>query len=251
MCVAFPCSASLGPDVSQPYYDYLDQLGDKSNPFRLLLLQMGLIAYLALGQLVLLLLWRVLRSAVVRAGPGLGQRKRLGGIVFALYLLGFQAVLFLAWPPLVGAWLSAGPILLADLVVTAHFALVVAVLAGLLLILVGWWRGWNWTRNFWFRVAHLIVIEVVAGQAFLLIECPFTTVERHYRGGKGHLHDTEESMALGRFCNETLFLAIVDDPARPPLLMVAGYFGFALLVVLTWVLAPPRLPWRAPDTPGP
>jgi hypothetical protein len=235
--------------VSEAYYDYLDQLSDKANPFRILVLQLSLIAYLALGQLVLLLLWRLLRGAVVGMWPGLASWRRLGGVVFAFYLLGFQVVLFAAWPPLVSAWLSARPILLADLVVTAHLGLVIAVLLALLLVLVGWWRGWSWTRNFWFRVAHLIIIEVVAGQAFLLIECPLTTVERHYRGGKYHLHDTEESSAIGRFANETLYVSIVADPAKPPWAMVAGYAGFTLLVVLTWVLAPPRLPWQRSPPP--
>ena len=37
--------------------------------------------------------------------------------------------------------------LLADLVLTIHFAIVVFVVAGLLLVIVGNWRGWRSRRK--------------------------------------------------------------------------------------------------------
>jgi hypothetical protein len=135
-------------------------------------------------------------------------------------------------------------VLLADLVVTIHLAFVVAVLLAQLLILVGWILHWAWVRNFWFRLAHLVAILIVAGQAVLDIECPLTTYERHLRGGD--LHDMTNASAIGRFCNETLFFDSTDENGEPRSIFMISYVSFAALVVLTWCFAPPRLPWRRP-----
>jgi hypothetical protein len=50
---------------------------------------------------------------------------------------------------------------LADLIVTVHVGYVAYVLVGQVLILVGWWREWEWVRNVWFRSTHLLAIGVV------------------------------------------------------------------------------------------
>ena len=44
--------------------------------------------------------------------------------------------------------------LLADLIVAIHAAYVAFVVVGLLLILLGVACGWQWVRNWWFRIAH-------------------------------------------------------------------------------------------------
>jgi hypothetical protein len=237
--------SALSLAVTQPYERLLEQLTDNTQPFRTLTLQAGFIAYLVLGQFALLLVWQVLRGA---AGLLLGRPwPRLGGALFALYLLAGQVAVLLAWPPLVSAAMTARPgPLLADVVVTSHLALVVAALLLLVLIVVGWPLGWLWTRNFWLRLAQLLVIEVVAGQAVVAIECPLTTVERQLRGGAGYLHDLDNASAVGRFCNETLFFDRLDEEGQPRKAFVIAYVGFGLLVVLTWVFVPPWLPWRPP-----
>jgi hypothetical protein len=128
------------------------------------------------------------------------------------------------------------PILKADIIVTVHLAFMLFVLIAQLLIVAGWLLGWQWVRNFWFRLVHLLSIGFVAAQAVLGIECFLTTWERNLRDG--YLHDLDDASAIGRFANETLFF-------RPnPTLFLILYVAFALLVVLTWVFAPPRLPWR-------
>jgi len=45
--------------------------------------------------------------------------------------------------------------LLADIVLVVHFAFVLFVVGGLVLIWIGVVLRWAWVRNFWFRVAHL------------------------------------------------------------------------------------------------
>ncbi|MGH8640305.1 MAG: DUF2784 family protein, partial [Burkholderiales bacterium] len=44
---------------------------------------------------------------------------------------------------------------LADLILIVHFLFVAFVVGGLALIWIGAAAGWEWVRNFWFRVAHL------------------------------------------------------------------------------------------------
>jgi hypothetical protein len=128
------------------------------------------------------------------------------------------------------------PILQADILVTIHLGFMLFVLIGQILIVAGWLLRWEWVRNFWFRLIHLGSIVFVAAQAVFGIECPLTTWERELRGGR--LHDLESASAIGRFCNETLFF-------RPaPVVFAIVYVTFALLVLLTWIFAPPRLPWR-------
>jgi hypothetical protein len=66
-------------------------------------------------------------------------------------------------------------ILLADILVTVHLAFMLFVVIAQMLIVAGWLLRWNWVRNFWFRMVHLLSIAVVAGQAGLRIECPLAT----------------------------------------------------------------------------
>jgi hypothetical protein len=229
--------------VTKPYHDLLDTLIETDKPFVRLSLQFAFILYLLAGQVLALLLWRLFAPS--RAG----EPSRLKSIFFALYLLVAQVTLFVGWPFLVGAWQTASPILLADIVVTFHLVLVLAVPVALLLILIGWPFGWKWTRHFWFRLAQLIVIEVVAGQAIVGIECPLKTIERHLRGGydadgESLLHNLDEASAIGAWCNQLLYY---DAEAS---IFMWIYASVALLVLLTWILAPPLFPWRAREEPS-
>jgi hypothetical protein len=72
--------------------------------------------------------------------------------------------------------------LLADLVLIVHFAFVIFVTGGLALIWIGAVAGWQWVRNFWFRVAHLGAIVFVAGEALAGVWCPLTIWEAQFRG---------------------------------------------------------------------
>jgi hypothetical protein len=122
--------------------------------------------------------------------------------------------------------------LLADLVVAVHFAYVTFVVVGQLLILVGVLRRWRWVRNFWFRVAHLVAIAVVAGEALLGIACPLTEWESSLRvlGGTPNRGGT----FIGNLLHDLLFFH------APEWVFTTAYVAFALLVLATFVLAPPR-----------
>jgi hypothetical protein len=75
--------------------------------------------------------------------------------------------------------------ILADIVVAIHFAYVAYVVFGELLILIGIPLRWQWIRNFWFRIVHLIMILIVVAEAAVHFECPLTTWEYQLREASG------------------------------------------------------------------
>lgn len=221
--------------VIDSYRTLLDQFEDVSDPYRMFTVQFFFLSYLLVGQVLLLGLWRLVERPF-RASPPSRSRN----VLFAFYLLICQVGLFFGWPALVDLWLGANPIRLADVLVTLHLGFVLGVVLALVLILVGWPLGWHWTGNFWFRLLQLLAIEIVAGQAIVHLECPLTSWERELRGGPGHLHDLATASPLGRFCNDVLYLR------ETPILTIV-YASVALLVLLTWILCPPRFPWRTAE----
>lgn len=76
----------------------------------------------------------------------------------------------------------------ADAVLIVHFAYVVFVVSGFLLIPLGVWRGWRWTRGVRYRVLHSAAIGYVAFEQVFHITCPLTLWEYRLRGGAGAPH---------------------------------------------------------------
>lgn len=219
------------------YWEFLEGLRDTPEPSYKPTLQLLFLAYLIVGQFGLLLLWRTV-------APRGATARRAGQALFGVYLLAGQAALLFGWPIVMDLWLASDAVARADVVVTLHLGFVLTVLLTLVLVFVGWLARWSWIRNFWFRVAQLLAIEIVAGQAVVGLECPLTTLERHLRGGPGYLHELENASVVGRFCNNTLF----HEGSLQFFAVI--YCVVALLVLITWVLAPPRLPWETGSSKG-
>jgi len=118
--------------------------------------------------------------------------------------------------------------LFADLVLLAHFAFVLFVVGGLVLIWVGAAAGWRWVRNFWFRGAHLAAILCVAGEALLGVVCPLTEWEDALRGAR-----TNTSF-IARWLHRVLFYSF------PDWVFTTAYVLFALAVAATWWRVRPR-----------
>ena len=125
----------------------------------------------------------------------------------------------------------------ADLVVVFHFSYIAFVVFGLLAILIGLARGWGWVRNPWFRVAHLFAIAIVAAQAVAGIVCPLTTLENALRQRAGQA--TYPGAFIGYWAHQLTFYQ------APPWVFTLAYTTFGLLVLGTFVLAPPRWGERA------
>jgi hypothetical protein len=128
--------------------------------------------------------------------------------------------------------------LLADAVLMAHVGVVLFIIGGLLLTLLGAARRWAWVRNFWFRALHLAAIAYVALEAWLGIVCPLTTLELWLRAQGGQAGYDGDFIA--HWMRQLLFYE------APPWVFIAAYSAFGALVVLSWCLVRPALPWRRP-----
>ena len=115
---------------------------------------------------------------------------------------------------------------LADLILIAHFAFVLFVVGGLALIWIGAAASWHWVRNWWFRIAHLGAIFLVAAEALLGMVCPLTVWEDALRGAP-----TETSF-VARWLHRVLFYSF------PEWVFTVAYVLFALAVAATFWLVP-------------
>lgn len=121
--------------------------------------------------------------------------------------------------------------LLADAVLLLHLGVVVFVVAGLLLVLAGNWRGWNWVNRLWFRLLHLAAIAVVAAQAWFGVICPLTTLEMWLR------HKGDSPTYQGSFVEHWIQRLLYYE--APTWVFTLAYTLFGLLVLLVWVYLPP------------
>lgn len=124
------------------------------------------------------------------------------------------------------------PRLLADVVLVLHFAIVLFIVGGLVLVIVGNLRGWGWVNARWFRFAHVAAIGFVVLQAWLGRICPLTTLESSLRaraGGSGY---------RGSFVEHWVQQVLYYE--APPWVFTLVYTGFGVLVAAAW--------WRFPPT---
>lgn len=127
-------------------------------------------------------------------------------------------------------------LLLADLILVLHAAVVLFNVVSLPLIWLGRWRGWRCVRNFYFRALHVGLMAFVAVQALANEICPLTTWENCLRLKAG-----EEVSYPGSFIAHWVqrFLYHEAD-AR---FFATAYVCFFALVLATWF-------WVRPEPPG-
>jgi hypothetical protein len=124
--------------------------------------------------------------------------------------------------------------LAADAIVGIHILYVGYIVAGLVLILVGLRRKWNWVRNPWFRLTHLVAILIVIYEIIVRANCPLTTWEMQLRGVAGQ--PVNQTTFMDRLLS---FILVADAPRW----LVSGlYFAFGLAITLVFLFAPPR--WK-------
>ncbi len=122
-------------------------------------------------------------------------------------------------------------LLLADVIAIIHLGYVVFVILGFIFIVLGIIFKWKWIRNLWFRIAHLLAIVGVALEALMGINCPLTVLEFRLRYGP-YLSDKKVSF-IGNIIDSILFYN------APGWLFALIYTAFAIIVVITFILAPP------------
>ncbi len=124
--------------------------------------------------------------------------------------------------------------LLADAISAIHLGLMLYVVVGQLAILLGIVFRWRWIRNPWFRWTHLAAILTVAAEAVLYIDCPLTNWEDTLRALANE--NVDQRSFTARLVHTLLF---PDVPDLDYEFLTYCYYGFAALVLATFVLAPP------------
>ncbi|MDH4216206.1 MAG: DUF2784 domain-containing protein [Gallionella sp.] len=119
----------------------------------------------------------------------------------------------------------------ADLILAIHALFVAFVILGLAAILPGWYWRWKWTRNWWFRVSHLLAIVTVVAESWLGMICPLTEWESRSREAAGG------NAYAGSFIQHWLHQILFYDFA--PWVFTVAYTAFGILVLIAWMLVPP------------
>ncbi len=136
-------------------------------------------------------------------------------------------------------------LLIADLIVLIHFAWVAFIVFGLAVVLLGIAFRWNWVRNIWFRGIHLVMILIVVGESLAGIPCPLTVWEHDLRVRAGQT--TFDGDFIAHWIHRLMFFR------AEPWVFTVAYVTFGLVVLATFLLAPPRIACAAkpPVAPGP
>ena len=154
-------------------------------------------------------------------------------------------------------------IFLANAIVFIHVLYVGFVVIAVPVILLGWLLKWKWVRNFWFRLIHLLMMAVVVVETGFGVTCPLTTWESDLRiaGGQFKICYNEDGTEMrnefgqrvlditeeyrgdffGRMLQRILFFQ--PDDVSPTVLNMF-YYGFGAMILATFILVPPRWPWR-------
>jgi len=127
--------------------------------------------------------------------------------------------------------------MLADLVLAAHWLLVLFVIGMPLLATIGRRRGWRWSEAPLCRWAHLAVLVTVVLLAWLGLPCPLTTLENGLRLRAG------ETGYGGDFVAAWLHRLLYFE--APWWVFALAYSGFLLWVMHSW-----RHPSRRRDPPA-
>lgn len=125
----------------------------------------------------------------------------------------------------------------ADVVLVVHFAFVLFVVFGLVLVWIGYFASWNFVRGIVFRLSHLLAMVVVVLESVFGIICPLTTWEnrlRHLAGGG----ERYESSFMQHWIHKVMFFDL------EPSTFTVIYVVFLLALVLSFVVVRPRWPSR-------
>jgi hypothetical protein len=122
--------------------------------------------------------------------------------------------------------------ILADLTAIMHLAYILFVVIGQALILLGWLRGWGWTRRCIFRMLHIAAIGLVVIEVWGEIYCPLTLLENYLRALSG------ESVYSSSFISYWVGRLIYYD--APAWVFTLLYTVFFAIVAGTYIAYPPR-----------
>ena len=119
--------------------------------------------------------------------------------------------------------------MLADIVLILHFFIVIFITVGFLLIPIGYFYNWSWTKCFKLRLVHCGLMFLVTFETLIGITCPLTSIENNLRGmssNKSFISFWIEKIIYWDF--PTIFFIIL-------------YFIFLGWTLLMWKIYPPKL----------
>jgi hypothetical protein len=119
----------------------------------------------------------------------------------------------------------------ADAILVLHVAFVIYVVFGLVAVYVGYFLNWQWVRNFWFRILHLIAIGLVVLESWVGMICPLTTWEMSLRGEAG------DATYSGSFIQHWLQSLLYYS--APEWVFILVYTVFGCLVLASWFIVKP------------
>lgn len=99
-------------------------------------------------------------------------------------------------------------------------------------VLIGWLKGWRWTRGLAFRIAHLAAIGFVVVESWFDIPCSLTVLENALRVRAGAV--AYEHGFIRDWLTRLLFYS------APWWVFALVYTLFGGLVLATFVVYPPR-----------
>lgn len=117
----------------------------------------------------------------------------------------------------------------ADVLLYIHFAFVLGVILPVPLTLAGRAFNWRWVRNAWFRLTHLAMIGVVAGQAALGAICPLTVWESELRRRAGQ--EGYERSFISHWVSEWLYYDV-----ELWVLAIVYVLFLAVVIALFWLV---------------
>jgi len=120
---------------------------------------------------------------------------------------------------------------LADLLLIIHFAYVIFVVGGLAIIWAGYFFHWDFVRNFWFRLAHLLAIAYVVEESLTNTACPLTVWENEFRLKAG------SGVYQGSFIEHWIHPVMFYDGTSMTFTIIYSLFFTAVLLSL-WLVKP-------------
>ena len=118
-------------------------------------------------------------------------------------------------------------------VLALHLAIIAFNVAGCVLVPVGAWRRWRWVREFWFRLAHLLGLALVALQALLGRAC-FLTIWQGDVSGASHVQPL-----IASWIDRVIYWSL------PLWVFAVAYAVVFVYVIVLWIVVRPRAPWRS------
>ena len=110
----------------------------------------------------------------------------------------------------------------------AHLMLATAMVAGFLVIPIGYKFCWSWVQHRNLRISHASIMGFIAVETIVGLTCPLTILEYELRG------DRSPQSFVGHWIQQILYWDLPHET------FIALYFCCFVWVIFLWKRCPPR-----------